>query len=58
MKTEFEKAVSYAIQTRAAGIMEKDGSYLTAKDWNEIEYAKSNGWRYVGHPVDLVQMKG
>lgn len=54
MKKTFEEAMSYAIQTKAAGIMEKNGEYLTAKDWNEIEYAQSCGWNYVGHPVDLM----
>ena len=53
MKHIFEEAMSYAIQTRAMGILEKDGSYQTARDWKEILYAESLGWKYIGHPADL-----
>lgn len=55
MKHTYEEAMNYAIQTKAAAIMEKDGTYLTAKNWDEIEYAQSCGWKYLGHPADLMQ---
>lgn len=47
------EAIEYGFQTRAAGIVEKDGKYNTAKNWDEIRYAEECGWKYVGHPVDL-----
>lgn len=53
MKHTFEEAMSYAKETRAMGILEKDGTYQTAKDWNEIRYAEKCGWNYIGHPADL-----
>lgn len=53
----YEKAIEYAIKTRATGIVEKDGAYQTAKNWDEINYAISLGWKYVGHPTDLINTK-
>lgn len=53
----YQEAIEYAFNRQATGIMEKDGKYLTAKDWNEIKYAKSCGWNYIGHPVDLIADK-
>ncbi|WP_298031087.1 hypothetical protein [uncultured Dysosmobacter sp.] len=53
MKHTLEEAMSYAIETKAMGILEKEGSYQTAKDWREIDYAVSCGWKYIGHPADL-----
>ncbi len=53
----YEKAIEYAVKTRAAGILEKNGSYQTAKNWDEIDYAISCGWNYVGHPADLIANK-
>ena len=50
----YEKALEYAMKREAMGVLEKDGKYQTAKDWDEIKYAESLGWNYVGHPVDLI----
>lgn len=53
MFTTIEAAIAYGFETRAAGIVEKDGKYNVAKNWDEINYAEECGWTYVGHPVDL-----
>ena len=55
MKQTLEQAIRYATETKATAIMEKEGKFLTAKDWNEVEYAQSHGWNYIGHPADLAK---
>ena len=55
MKQTLEQAIRYATETKATAIMEKEGNFLTAKDWNEVEYAQSHGWNYIGHPADLAK---
>ena len=56
MKHTFEEAMEYAKATKAVAIMMKDGSYQTAKDWDEVHYAERCGWNYIGHPADLARM--
>lgn len=51
---EQKRVLEYAVETRAAGIMEKEGKWVKANDWSEIEYAVSLGWKYIGHPVDVI----
>lgn len=52
--TRFE-AVEYAIKRNHIAIMEKDGEYLTAKDTDEMKYAETCGWRYVGNPAEITK---
>ena len=44
-----KEAVDYAIHYRYAGIVEKDGYYQSAKDWDEVKHAEAYGWKYIGH---------
>lgn len=47
MFTSFEAAYEYAKTRHYTDgiIMEKDGRFNVAKDWEEAEYAQSCGWK-------------
>lgn len=51
---EQKQVLKYAVETKAVGIMEKDGKWVKANNWSEVQYAVSIGWRYIGHPVDVI----
>lgn len=53
MFNNITEAIEHGFETRASGIVEKNGKYNTANNWDEIQRAETNGWKYVGHPVDL-----
>ena len=47
------EAIKYAYERGHVGILEKNGKYETAKNWEEVKYAEECGWNYIGHPADL-----
>lgn len=48
-----QDAIRAAKEVKAVAVVEKNGNYQYAKDWNEVDYAEKNGWKRVGHPTEL-----
>lgn len=52
---DVKKDLEYGVKKKHLVLVSKDGKYKTAKDWDEADYAKHNGWKVEGSLIDRIK---